>query len=271
MTLSLFLRAVVRFLKKVKRAIIRLLPFLKRRRWSSVAYADYELLGPVPASIDLLDGWRDHAVVERQDSAYQALLRQMYDGAPRQDLMVAAEAVHRTEVENPYILEVGCGSGYYNEILSHLLQRPMHYMGLDYSLAMIQKASRNYTQQSFVVGDATALPLANESFDIVLNGVSLMHILRYKAAIAESRRVARRWCIFHTVPILRQRETTVLRKKAYGESVVEVIFNEGELLGLMEQNGLVVHDILDSVPYNVEAVVGEATLSKTYLCKVGQR
>lgn len=227
----------------------------------------YQIIeGEVP--VELSTGWKGPAVAERQQAAFTPLLRKMYEGKRREDFVALATAVQMTGLEDPLILEVGCGSGYYSEILSYLLGRPVRYVGLDFSPAMIHLALERYPDRTFVVGDAMALPFPNGAFDIVLNGVSLMHIPNYKAAITESRRVARRWCIFHTVPVLQRRKTTVLRKKAYGEPTIEVIFNEGELYYLLDQDGLVVRHVLDSIPYNLEAVLGEPTVTKTYVCEV---
>jgi ubiquinone/menaquinone biosynthesis C-methylase UbiE len=207
-------------------------------------------------------------VTERQDAAYGALIQEMYAGQPRQDFLVAAEAVRFTGMDDPLILEVGCGSGYYSEILSYFLGRSVRYVGLDYSAAMLQLARKRYPEQAFVLADATALPFAEGTLDIAMNGVSLMHILSYETAIAEARRVAARWCIFHTVPVLRNRQTTFLQKKVYGEPAFEVIFNEAELHQILEQGGLVVRQVLESIPYELKLVVGEPTVTKTYVCEV---
>jgi ubiquinone/menaquinone biosynthesis C-methylase UbiE len=166
------------------------------------------------------------------------------------------------------ILEVGCGSGYYSENLSYLLGQTIHYIGIDYSAAMVSLARQEYPERPFMLGDATALPFADGTIDIVMNGVSLMHIVHYKAAIAEARRVAQNWCIFHTVPILRDGKTTFLQKRVYGEAAFEVIFNEAELHQLLEQRGLIVRHVLESVPYDLKLVVGEPTVTKTYVCEV---
>ena len=241
------------------------------KRWSEEvipASAEYGLIDSKTATQHSFSGWHDRAVAERQDVAYRILIQQMYAGEPRQDFIAAADAVRYGGIADAVILEVGCGSGYYSEILRHLLRYSVRYMGVDSSAAMIRLAQKRYPDYPFVVGDATALPFTDGAVDTVLNGVSLMHILQYELAIAESRRVARRWCIFHTVPVLQRRETTVLRKRAYGRTTLEIIFNEEQLRNLLEQRGLAVRHVLDSVPYNLEAVLNERTVTRTYVCEV---
>jgi ubiquinone/menaquinone biosynthesis C-methylase UbiE len=192
----------------------------------------------------------------------------MHAGNPRLDFTVAAQALLMTGLDSSTLLEVGCGSGYYSEVLPLLSGRTVQYTGLDYSPAMVDVARENYPGSEFVVGDATALPFAENSFDIVMNGVSLMHILGYKDAIAESGRVARKWCIFHTVPLLVSRQTTVLTKNAYGSPTVEVIFNEDELRTLLKENGMNIRHTLESIPYDLSDVLGERTVTQTFVCEV---
>jgi ubiquinone/menaquinone biosynthesis C-methylase UbiE len=240
------------------------LPFRQTRTIS----INYTIVDPTTTFDETCDGWYELAVANRQDDAYRSLIKQMYAGKPRQDFLNIAQAIRRAELANPSILEVGCGSGYYCEILAHLLQQPVRYVGLDYSKPMVRLASKYYPSSIFLAGDATALPFADESFDIVINGGALMHIRSYERAIVECRRVARQWCIFHTTPVLDHHETTFLQKDAYGEMSIEILFNKDELYSLFEQNELVIHHIMEGIPYNLYAVLGEPKTSTTYLCKV---
>jgi ubiquinone/menaquinone biosynthesis C-methylase UbiE len=242
---------------------------LMRTESGAPASSDYTLLTPEEvAASDAAEGWHDPVVAERQDLAYRGLVAEMHAGRPRQDLQVAADAVRLTGLADPRVLEIGCGSGYYSEVLAYLLGRRVCYTGLDYSPAMIALARSRYPGQSFVVGDAAHLPFADGAFEVIINGAALMHMVRYHEAIAESRRVTSGWCILHTVPVLRTRPTTFLRKRAYGEPTVEVIFNEGELLGLLRDQGMMVRQVFESVAYDLNPILGEPTASLTYLCQV---
>lgn len=258
-------------LKWIKRVAGRLARSVLSRENTDPVSTEIELIGYDTALREQFTGWHDSGVARLQDASYRPLIEQMYAGNPRQDLVAASEAVGQTGLANPSILEVGCGSGYYSEILSHILKRPLRYTGLDYSPTMIQLACEHYPGQPFLVGDATTLPFADGTFDIVMNGVSLMHILNYESAIAESRRVAKGWCVFHTVPVLQNQNTKILRKKAYGQPTIEIIFNEKKLLSLMDKYMLVVRHTMESIPYNLEEILGEATVTKTYVCEVSRQ
>src|SRR5205085_7897990 len=124
--------------------------------------------------------------VMRQDRSYQGLIAAMKRGEPRLDFRVAAEAVGATGIVNPRVLEVGCGSGYYSEVFATLLPGGVRYTGIDYSDAMIARARARSPSTAFEVADASRLPYADNAFDIVFNGVSLMHIIDYPAAIREA-------------------------------------------------------------------------------------
>ncbi len=75
------------------------------------------------------------------------------------------------------------------------------------------------------------------------------------------------WCIFHSVPVIAQRGTTFLRKNAYGKPVVEVIFNRSKLEAEVSANGLEIHTVLESLPYAGSHVIGEPSLTLTFVCR----
>jgi SAM-dependent methyltransferase len=254
-----------RFVREIGKRIVKATPILRRRFMYS---SDYRLLGgpeearTVAASSG---GWFAGRTVQRQERAYQGLISAMKRGEPRLDFTVAAEAVAATGIVNPSLLEVGCGSGYYSEVFATLLPGRINYSGVDYSDAMIARARTHYPSATFEVGDATKLPYAAAAFDIVFNGVSLLHIVDYQAAIREAARVAARYCILHTVPVFRDHRTTFLKKYAYGAPVIEVVFDKQELMALCRNAGLRFEREWPGVAYDVHEVTGHHSATETYL------
>lgn len=254
-----------RIVRTVGKRLVNATPILRRQILFST---DYRVLsGPDEARSMTASssGWLTVRTVARQERAYADLIRAMKAGQPRLDLKVAAEAVAATGIQNPRILEVGCGSGYYSEVFANLLKGGVRYTGIDYSDAMIARARTHYPSADFEVADATRLPYGDGAFDIVFNGVSLMHIIDYPTAIREAARVASSYCVFHTVPVFADHPTTYLRKYAYGAPVVEMVFGKPELMSLCRDAGLRLEREWASTPYDVHDVTGHHSSTETYL------
>jgi ubiquinone/menaquinone biosynthesis C-methylase UbiE len=252
-----------RVARRMAGRLLRTVPWTRRMM---VASCDYRVVTEQQARAHRGGGWNASSTVQRQEQAYDNLLAQMQHGAPRNDLTVAAQAVDTLDLPAPSLLEIGCGSGYYVEVFEALCKSKVRYTGLDYSQAMVARAKKRYPDATFVRGDATALDFPDNAFDILFNGVSLMHILDFEKAIAEAARVAAKGVIFHSVPLLEQHPTVYLTKYAYGALVVEVIFNRAHLLEMFARHGLTVQQSWFSEDYDVAGVVGETSRAETFLC-----
>jgi SAM-dependent methyltransferase len=254
-----------RIVRQIGKRVVQATPILRRHILTST---DYRVLGgsdEARSAMASSGGWLAARTVERQERAYQGLIAAMKAGEPRLDFRIAADAVAATGIVNPRLIEIGCGSGYYSEVFSTLLRAGISYTGIDYSDAMITRARSRYPAVTFEVADATKLPYPDSAFDIVFNGVSLMHIVDYPAAIREAARVAGRFCILHTVPVFDDHQTTFLRKYAYGAPVVEIIFGKQELMSLCDEAGLRLERAWPCIPYEVFPVTGHHSATETYL------
>jgi SAM-dependent methyltransferase len=253
-----------RLARRIVGRLLRSIPWTRRQM--TIA-CDFKVVTTEEARRRQASGWHRSRTIRRQEKAYLNLLADMHAGNPRIDLRVAAQAVDRMGISGPSLLEIGCGSGYYNEVFASLATSRVGYTGIDYSAAAIARARSRYPSMTFHVGDATALPFAEGAFDIAFNGVSLMHILEYGKAIAEAARVARKAVIFHSVPVFRDHPTTYLHKYAYGSPVVEIVFNRAELLAGLEKTGLRLRESWPSIEYDVGFVVGTPSHAETFLCE----
>lgn len=254
-----------RIIRQLGKRVIKGIPVLRRQILVST---DYRMLNGVEEARDAAassGGWLATRTAERQEGAYRRLLDDMRNGQPRLDFTVAAQAVAATGIAAPRLLEVGCGSGYYSEVFASLVPRGVAYTGIDYSNAMIARARSNYPTTAFEMADATRLPYPDNAFDIVFNGVSLMHIIDYEAAIREAARIASRYCILHTVPVFDDHPTTYLSKYAYGAPVVEIVFGKRELMALCRNAGLQLQREWPCIPYDVSEATGHRSTTRTYL------
>jgi ubiquinone/menaquinone biosynthesis C-methylase UbiE len=185
----------------------------------------------------MLTAWQDASIPERQRTLVQEQLGLMYRNQPQAIFQVLAELVGSQPADARGLLEIGCASGYYYEILEYLLCRRLDYTGVDYSPAMIRMARDYYPRARFEVADGAALPFPDRSFTCVVSSGILLHVPNFQEHIRETVRVAERTVIAHRTPVHRSGPTEHLRKFAYGVETVELIFNEAELLAAFARWG----------------------------------
>ena len=254
-----------RIVRQIGKRIVHATPILRRHILSSTDYRVLSGADEARSAMASSGGWLAARTVQRQERVYQTLIAAMKSGEPRLDFAVATDAVAATGIVKPRLIEIGCGSGYYSEVFADLVRGGVGYTGIDYSEAMIARARSRYPSTAFEVADATRLPYPDDAFDIVFNGVSLMHIIEYQAAIREAARVAGRYCVLHTVPVFDDHQTTYMSKFAYGAPVVEIVFGKRELRSLCRDAGLRLQREWPCIPYDVSKVTGHRSTTETYL------
>ncbi len=232
---------------------------------------DYVALGNAEAGSEadrLRNAWQDEDLPLKQRDLVDQQLRRYRSGAAIDVFDVLLQALRELPELQPEVslLEVGCSSGFYSEVLE-ISKLPIQYSGCDYSAAFIQLAREKYPLLDFSVADATQLDYQNDSFDIVVSGCCLLHIPEYVKGIEETARVARRFAIFHRTPIVWGQAEQWYRKKAYGVETVEIHFNETEFLNHLEKSGLelLTTYTLSEENQNTAKTIGRA--SRTYVCR----
>jgi len=216
----------------------------------------------------LRTSWQDDALPKRQRELVDQQLRQYRSGIRIGVFDVFVDAVRVLPDLEPgsSLLEVGCSSGFYSEVIE-IARLPVGYSGCDYSDAFIHMAQEKYPETAFTVADATALHYGDCSFDIVVSGCCLLHIPEYAKGVAETARVARRYAIFHRTPVVWGQPEQWYRKQAYGVETVEIHFNESEFLALLDDNGL---ELIATYTLNEESIDtkrAKGNASRTYVCR----
>lgn len=159
------------------------------------------------------------------------------------------------------LLDVGASSGYTKELL-RIAGYYLRYKGADFSPEFKKLAEELYPGIEFDIVDARHLPDHDDSHTIVLSGAVLMHVLEYPQVIMEASRVASEYVIFHRTPVNVNKPTSYWKKEAYGIPVLEIFFNEAELVELFRKNFLVLIHI-ENVFFDVSTGFGH----RSYLLK----
>lgn len=222
----------------------------------------YELITQDDINEVLLKGWKNPLISLRQRELTEQQLQQMYKGRVNSLFRILEECVKESYIENSTILELGCSTGYYYEILNHLLETKIKYTGVDFSEEMIKLAKEYYPDTNFVLADGANLPFGDRQFSIVISGSILLHNWNYEQHIKETCRVAKNRVIVHRTPIHKKNKTLLQKKQAYGIDVLEVRFNESELLDLFEVAGF---ELIKTIEYVTET--DEDKFEVTHLLK----
>lgn len=185
-------------------------------------------------------GWMDWDMPRRQyETVVKRELDQWRRGISIAPYQVLCDLLSMFPLDiDSTILDVGCSSGYYSKVL-RVAGIIYHYTGLDFSPYFRDFALDTFGESvNIVTGDATNMPaFKDRSFDVVITGGMLMHILDYPAAIREIQRVADRQIVWHRTPVTLHGPTSYYIKEAYGLRCVEIHFNESEIVDLFEQDG----------------------------------
>jgi len=86
------------------------------------------------------------------------------------------------------VLDVACGPG---RLSAAAIARGCRVTGIDFAEPMVEIARAANPSGIFQVGNAMALPLADESFDRVVCSLGILHFIDPEQAIREARRVLR--------------------------------------------------------------------------------
>ncbi len=72
-----------------------------------------------------------------------------------------------------HVLDIGCGNGRFFPLVH---ERHAQYTGIDYSERLIAEAERLHPEGKFILGDGTALPFPDNSFDIAYSFATIHHV-----------------------------------------------------------------------------------------------
>ncbi|MBI5922467.1 MAG: class I SAM-dependent methyltransferase [Betaproteobacteria bacterium] len=262
------LRAFLSRHPKIKQVARRVYARLFPDRSVSTSYESIQHEHVVEQTQRLRASWQSELIPARQRKLVDRQLEAYRTGKPIDvfDVLVAALSSLSTDNGPRTLLEVGCSSGFYSEVLN-IKNLPYTYSGCDYSLALIDLGKRRYPNIPLSVQDATVLHFENASFDVVVSGGCLLHIPEFEKAIAETARVARESAIFHRTPVVNGLPTQYFRKQAYGVETMEIHFNEEELLALFSKYDLELIAV-HTLTQDRDAKVPDAwRFNRTYVCR----
>jgi len=134
---------------------------------------------------------------------------------------------NKTEIEGKYILEVGSGRGGGGKHISQHFN-PLQYVGIDLSQNAVNFCNEIHSLPNlkFIVGSAEAIPLEDQSMDVVLNVESSHAYGSVPKFFNEVKRVLKPSGHFLMVDFRNSPQTLEILKKQLSESNMTIIEEE---------------------------------------------
>ena len=184
---------------------------------------------------DLKDAWLNKNIPGYQHPLVEQSINESKNKISNKNFSTFIKAIEKLNISNleeSKLLEIGCSSGYYSQILK-FAQLNIDYSGCDISKHFIDKAKQSYPEHPFDVEDSTCLTYEDNSFDVVVSGCCLQHILDYEKAISETARVSSKYVILHRTPLINSDENKYYIKNAYNVKMPEIHFSKKKLYSVL--------------------------------------
>ena len=195
------------------------------------------------ADADLSQSYAAPEIAEQQRPLVDQQLEEMRAGNPPRHFEVAGEIVALlkdiSEQDHAMLLDAGCSSAYYHEIVEHYAPGWAEYVGVDYNSGMVEMARHRYPGLVVLQMDTQQLDARDRAFDVVLSSGTVNHVLDWQATLRELARVTDRWLILHRAWVyVNEWPTYTGKSNAYGQDVWQHRWNERELIEVIEGLGL---------------------------------
>jgi trans-aconitate methyltransferase len=181
----------------------------------------------------LTDVWKSSNIPIEQFKIVSKQLSSFREGNDIPEFKVFLEHLSALGLkDNSKIIEIGCSSGYYSEIVEFHNPR-LHYIGIDYSREFVNFAFDIYPQKSFLIADANFLPLKTEILDCVVLGSVLLHLMQWEESLAKVAELNSKFLIVHRQPVIIEKPSYYYFKKAYSTKMFEWILNRDHLIKVL--------------------------------------
>jgi SAM-dependent methyltransferase len=182
--------------------------------------------------------WSEHESTTIQQAALaEADLERWLKGEPHASFDAFRNLLQPVLKEWEYLLEIGCGAGYYKRVLYHINNRST-YMGIDVSDKMVAYASRKWGYGGiFTTANSEKLPFVDNFFQVSCISGLIQHLADYRKSIQEAYRVSKQYVLLHRVEATIG-PTVEFVRRSYDSDVPTRRVNHGDLYRFCEELGM---------------------------------
>lgn len=135
------------------------------------------------------------------------------------------------------LLDAGCASAYYHEILEYYLPGFIKYTGLDFSERMLEIAREHYPTISLIQRDLRTLgKLGAKTYQVVMSGAALMHIREWRSVLEQFARLSSNWLLLHRTWLRTEPGPTQMEiRETYGHCAWFITFEYREIIDILDE------------------------------------
>ena len=187
-------------------------------------------------SLKLKDNWSKDLIGELQRELVNYQLYQMKIDNPPELFKVIKDVFDKIDDKNlEYkLLDVGCTSGYYFEIINFYFPGIFKYNGCDYNSESIKLAKKHYPNVNFFVDDLNKLSVDSNEYDITFLSGVIEHIPEYAKGLNELCRITKKYIVLHRI-WLQDGPTTCSKGTQYFVPVIRSHYNKKTFFDILEK------------------------------------
>lgn len=208
-------------------------PSLTGKIWNIINDKNNQEIITLEKSKQYSENWSFELVGELQRVLVNYQLHQLKLKNPPKLFEMIKIVFNRIE-PNLSLLDIGCTSGYYYEIINHYFPGRFDYSGCDYNKNSIELAKNYYPYVNFSVEDITKLSFEEKCYDITFLSGVIEHVPDFKKGIKELCRITKKYIILHRI-WLTDGKTSCKKGTQYFVPVIRNQYNKKEFFDLFEK------------------------------------
>jgi SAM-dependent methyltransferase len=208
-------------------------PHLTSSIWSTINGGNNQMSITEEESKEFSENWNQDLVGELQRTLVDYQLHQLKLGKAPSVFKPIKATFDQISEDGLSLLDVGCTSGYYYEVIDFYHPNKFEYRGCDYNSESINLARSYYPNIDFRVEDVTKLNYLDQECDITLLSGVIEHVPDYRRAIKELCRVSKKYIVLHRIR-LTGGVTYCKKGTQYFVPIVRNTYNKNEFFKLFE-------------------------------------
>lgn len=185
---------------------------------------------------------REEIAIQQRELVDQQLDSMMNGHAPHHFEVIGSVVKwlkNHSKARQLTLLDAGCASAYYWQIVEHYLPGFFKYTGVDFSFPMLELAGQYYPDIELIQADLRMMTeIGTDSYQVVMSGAALMHIKEWERVLVDLARISSDWLLLHRTWLLAEPGPTQIKiGQAYGHCVWYITFEFDQVLAILDECG----------------------------------